>query len=91
MSDIAALCGPLVPVTLRLRELAVTAFNPLTVSEALFPGEIEAGLNEQRAGPAPEQARLMTLLKPDGASAEIVNCAQSTPRTTTAEPLAAVS
>lgn len=78
----AKFCCPLVPVTLKLKEFPVTAFRLLTVSVAVCPGWMAAGLNAQLAGALPEQARLMPPVKLEGLDAKMVNFAESTPRIT---------
>jgi len=85
-----ALSDPLVPVTLKVRVLPFTAVRLLTISAALSPGTIEAGLKVHRAGALPAHAKLMLPLEAYGLEVEIVKPAESAPLMTAADVLSAM-
>ena len=84
------LCEPLVPVTVKLRELPVTVFRLLTVSTLLCPAVMLAGLNEHAAGALPEQLRSIAFVKLNEEEAEMLNTTESVPLITVAEVLSAI-
>ncbi len=90
-SESETLSEPLVPVTVKFKELVVTPRRLLTVSVALSPGAIEAGLKTQLAGKLPEQARLILPANPNWLEAEMMKFVESAPLITTAELPAAES
>lgn len=75
-SERLAVFAVLVPVTAKFRGFAVSADRPLTVRTELWPGMIEAGLNEHVA---PEQARPILDVKLLAADAEIVKVVEAVP------------